>query len=89
MYCFHINLTPLSMLKMTGEIITNNEVAQYLKVNERTVYRLPVAGKLPAFKVATAWRIRQHELESWIEKQQESHKGQGSQEGKGASNADN
>ena len=34
-----------------GSILTIKEVADYLKVNERTVYRLAGAKKIPAFKV--------------------------------------
>ena len=33
-----------------GSILTIKEVADYLKVNERTVYRLAGAKKIPAFK---------------------------------------
>jgi len=35
----------------TGEIFTLDDVAAYLKVGKRTVYRLAAAKKIPAFKV--------------------------------------
>jgi len=44
-------------------------VAAYLKLNERTVYRMAVAAKIPAFKVGTSWRFKQVEIELWIKKQ--------------------
>jgi excisionase family DNA binding protein len=34
-----------------GEILTIKQVADYLKVTERTIYRLAAAKKIPAFKV--------------------------------------
>lgn len=54
---------------MTEQILTVKQVAEYLKVNERTVYRMATAGKLPAFKVGASWRFKQAELEQWIKKQ--------------------
>lgn len=54
---------------MTYRILTIKEVAEYLKVNERTIYRMAAACELPAFKVGGSWRIRQTELEEWIMEQ--------------------
>ena len=54
---------------MTDQILTIKEVADYLKVNERTVYRMATAKKIPAFKVGGSWRITQAELEKWIKEQ--------------------
>ena len=54
------------------EILTIKDVAAYLKVNERTVYRLAASKKIPAFKVGNAWRFRKDELDQWI-RQQSSH----------------
>ena len=54
---------------MTNDILTVKEVAEYLKVNERTVYRLALSGKLPAFRVGSSWRFRAAELKEWIEMQ--------------------
>ncbi len=54
---------------MDGEILTIREVADFLKVNERTVYRLAAAKKIPAFKVGNAWRFKKHDIEAWINQQ--------------------
>lgn len=48
------------------EILTIDEVATYLKVGKRTVYRLAANGKLPAFKLGGTWRFRRGELDQWI-----------------------
>ena len=51
------------------EILTLSEVAEYLKVAERTIYRLAAAQKLPAFKVGGAWRFSRAEIDEWIKRQ--------------------
>ena len=51
---------------MNDQILTVKEVADYLKVNERTVYRMASATKIPAFKVGDSWRFKMSELEEWI-----------------------
>tara|TARA_R110002072_G_scaffold302794_1_gene488779 strand:+ start:13355 stop:13540 length:186 start_codon:yes stop_codon:yes gene_type:complete len=54
---------------MGDTIWTIKEVAEYLKVNERTIYRLAASGELPAFKVGNSWRFKQADLEKWIASQ--------------------
>lgn len=51
---------------MTDPILTIKDVADYLKVNERTIYRLAASGELPGFKVGNSWRFKQSELEQYI-----------------------
>ncbi|MFM7847132.1 MAG: helix-turn-helix domain-containing protein [Rubrivivax sp.] len=42
------------------------DVAEYLKVTERTIYRLAAAKKIPAFKVGGSWRFSKGDIERWI-----------------------
>ena len=51
---------------MTDEILTLKEVAEYLKLAEKTAYRLAAEGKLPGFKVGGSWRFKRTDLEGWI-----------------------
>lgn len=53
----------------TGEIFTLDEVAAYLKVGKRTVYRLAAAKKIPAFKVGGTWRFQRQQIDNWIKQQ--------------------
>ena len=62
---------------MTDEILTLKEVAEYLKLAEKTAYRLAAEGKLPGFKVGGSWRFKRGEIETWIERQVEERKGGG------------
>ncbi len=52
-----------------GEILTLKEVAEYLKVTDRTIYRLAGAKKIPAFKVGGIWRFSRADLDAWIRRQ--------------------
>ncbi len=54
---------------MTNEILTLKEVAEYLKLAEKTAYRLAAEGKLPGFKVGGSWRFKQQDVAAWIEDQ--------------------
>ncbi len=63
------------------EILTLDEVAEYLKVGKRTVYRLAAEKRIPAFKVGGAWRFSRSEIDQWIKHQ--------SNQGAGADKRDN
>ena len=52
---------------MNDEIMTLKEVATYLKLAEKTAYRLAAEGKLPGFKVGGSWRFKKADVENWIE----------------------
>lgn len=49
--------------------MTVREVANYLNVDEKTVYRLAQKGGLPGFKVAGTWRFKREDIDHWIEEQ--------------------
>ena len=51
---------------MSDQILTVKEVADYLKINERTVYRMAAGDKIPALKVGASWRFKQKEIDDWI-----------------------
>jgi excisionase family DNA binding protein len=54
---------------MPDEILTLPEVAQLLKVAEKTVYTMAQKGELPAFKVRGQWRFKRDDINAWIEGQ--------------------
>ena len=54
---------------MPDDVLTLKEVADYLKVTERTIYRMVADRKIPAFKVGGSWRFRLVEIDSWIKEQ--------------------
>ena len=53
------------------DIMTVKELADYLKIAEKTAYRFASEGKVPCFKVGSAWRFKKEEIDSWIKRQSE------------------
>src|SRR4051812_17637605 len=53
---------------MTENILTIREVADLLKINEKTVYKLVADAKIPGFKVGGSWRFDRAVIAKWIEK---------------------
>lgn len=49
--------------------LTTEEVLEYLQVNQRTVYRLIKAGKIPAVRVGRQWRFRKRDIDAWLDRQ--------------------
>src|SRR5665213_230108 len=53
---------------MTENILTIREVADLLKINEKTVYKLAADAKIPGFKVGGSWRFDRATITKWIER---------------------
>ncbi len=49
------------------QIWTIEELATFLQISEKTIYRLAGEGKVPGFKVGGAWRFKREEIYSWID----------------------
>jgi excisionase family DNA binding protein len=54
--------------------MTIKELADYLKIAEKTAYRFALEKKIPGFKVGGAWRFRKAEIDKWITKQENKEK---------------
>ena len=53
---------------MPEQLLTLEQVAEYLNVDKFTVYRLLAEKELPAFKVGNQWRFKRRMLENWLKK---------------------
>ncbi|MBC7333692.1 MAG: helix-turn-helix domain-containing protein [Actinobacteria bacterium] len=49
------------------KLMTVKEVAEYLRLDEHTVYRMARKGEIPAYKVAGQWRFKKELLDKWLE----------------------
>jgi excisionase family DNA binding protein len=49
-----------------GEMMTADEVAEYLRVNRTMIYRLLKRKELPGFKIGTDFRLRRADIDHWI-----------------------
>jgi excisionase family DNA binding protein len=47
-----------------NEVMTAKDVAEYLKLKERTVNNLAMKGKLPAVKIGRQWRFRKSQIDA-------------------------
>ncbi len=56
------------------DILTIREVAEYLQLTEKTVYRLVAEKKIPGFKVGGSWRFKMQDISEWISKQSQKNK---------------
>ena len=48
------------------EIMTVKQIAQYLQMDEHTIYRLARSGQIPAIKIAGQWRFKKDVIDKWI-----------------------
>ncbi|MBL7215151.1 MAG: PTS sugar transporter subunit IIA [Phycisphaerae bacterium] len=51
------------------EIMTVQEVADFLRVSERTIYDWATHGVIPCGKLGTTWRFKRSEVEKWVDEQ--------------------
>ncbi len=55
--------------KKRSEIMTIDELAEYLQLHPLTLRNLARAGKIPMFKVGRQWRAQRSRLDQWIKEQ--------------------
>jgi excisionase family DNA binding protein len=56
------------------DVLTLEEVAEYLRVHRATIYRLLKKNKIPGFRVGGDWRFNRESIDRWraaLEKQPE------------------
>lgn len=56
------------MAKQLDEILTIDELRDYLKVSKSTLYKLAQEGRIPGQKVGRHWRFRRQAIDRWLEK---------------------
>jgi excisionase family DNA binding protein len=47
-------------------IMTVKQLAEYLQMNEHTIYKLARSGKIPSIKIAGQWRFKKDIIDKWI-----------------------
>jgi PTS system nitrogen regulatory IIA component len=51
------------------DLLTTKQLAEYLQISERSVYRMLERGEIPAVKVGAQWRFRQSAVDEWLDLQ--------------------
>jgi len=49
-----------------GEILTIEELAEYLKISRSTLYKLAQDGSLPGAKIGKRWRFHKDAIDNWL-----------------------
>jgi len=61
----------MDRIQAVREVMTLEEVAEYLQVSEKSVLRMAQSGKIPAAKVASQWRFMRSVVDDWLMAQME------------------
>ncbi len=59
---------------MIESLMTVKDLSQYLKMNERTIYKWVRNGHIPVYKTLGCFRFKRNEIEQWLTKDRESFK---------------
>lgn len=55
------------MVVKSNEIMTLDELAEYLKISKSTLYKLAQQGKLPGQKVGKRWRFHKQAIDRLLQ----------------------
>lgn len=50
-------------------LMTIEELAEYLRVKKRTIYDWVKKGKIPAIKAVGQWRFKKDMIDAWLNRQ--------------------
>jgi excisionase family DNA binding protein len=53
---------------MEEKLLTVEDLAAYLRLSTKTVYRMLRRGQLPCYRVANQWRFRKDTIDEWLER---------------------
>jgi len=53
-------------IRMNSEVLTVQEVANYLRIDIRTVYRLAKRGDIPCIKIGRQWRFNRDDIKELV-----------------------
>jgi len=53
-------------IRMNSEVLTVQEVADYLRIDIRTVYRLAKRGDIPCKKIGRQWRFNRDDIKELV-----------------------
>ena len=54
------------MVAKRDDIMTMDELAEYLKISKSTLYKLAQENKLPGQKIGKRWRFHRDSVDEWL-----------------------
>ncbi len=70
------------MATQPDEIMSIEQLADYLKVSRSTLYKLAQEGRLPGQKVGKRWRFHKKAIDDWLSQQPQDGNGKSRTEAK-------
>ena len=58
---------------INNNLMTIEDLADYLKVTRRTIYDWLKHNKIPALKLVGQWRFKKDKIDDWLEGQTQHH----------------
>ena len=58
---------------VNSNLMTIEDLAEYLKVTRRTIYDWLKHNKVPALKLVGQWRFKKDKIDDWLESQTQPH----------------
>jgi len=58
---------------VNSNLMTIEDLADYLKVTRRTIYDWLKHNKVPALKLVGQWRFKKDKIDDWLEGQTQTH----------------
>ena len=58
---------------VNSNLMTIEDLAEYLKVTRRTIYDWLKHNKVPALKLVGQWRFKKDKIDDWLEGQTQTH----------------
>lgn len=52
---------------MDNKLLTVEDLAEYLQLSTKTIYRMLRRGQLPCYRVGNQWRFRRETIDTWLE----------------------
>ena len=54
---------------MENKLLTVEDLADYLQLSTKTIYRMLRRGQLPCYRVGNQWRFRKEVIDTWLEQE--------------------
>jgi len=58
---------------VNNNLMTIEDLADYLKVTRRTIYDWLKHNKIPALKLVGQWRFKKDKIDTWLDAQSQQH----------------
>jgi len=76
LFFWQLNVKKVYLIRIAmvnNNLMTIEDLADYLKVTRRTIYDWLKHNKIPALKLVGQWRFKKDKIDDWLEGQTQQH----------------